>query len=519
MSKTEKKQLNFILINFIIFIWSIIIILLSYIWYKLIFPTKIVKDLPIETNHFIEFELNTLNNLEEILGKNIPWFFSYTNKIDEIKKWAVIFYKWEKIDALLTWSKRNSLNILKKLTTNKKSITESWSLILSLESPIPPCIHKWNSLFCWKNKNILEELLKDESKIRDNEKFLKIENNLYKNPEVFWFANLKNNEELKLTKEKFDSIWIAIRENQWQIEWIMFWNYKKDYKHLNFERKRNLNLEKYIKIQDTVASFWAREFEKQVSFSLEKYENNQSYFTLLWKWIIQGKLKEIFWENINLDDFLKVFSWEAVFSIFQENWKYEFEIIAEKTDLNKWILKEYEKNLNRFLPFKEVFHYKSIELTQITSNEENIEKSEEFFNWAKIYSFKAKEEDFWIHFIENKKLIRISSSKERIKKSLNSKAINLWKQLPQMPYSNDFWYINTKHLAQLSESFNMQEAIKIPNILKNKEISWASLSFEDWMQIRMNIENYKKMIIKNPSIESWAIIKKTDPETSSGWQR
>lgn len=494
MPKIEKNQFNFILINLIVFTGIIIISLMAYIWYKMFFPTKIVKDLPKNIDWFVEFQLWYLENLEEILWEDIPWFSSYSDKIFDIKKWAIINYKWEKIDILLTWSKRKSIKILDKINWN--SSTKSWSLILSLESPIPPCVQKWASLFCGKNTKILKELLAEKTQIRENKKFLKIENNLYKKYVAFFFIDIKNSKKLNFTKWKFDSIWATFKKNNWKIEWIIFWNYNEKYKNLDFEEKRKLKLEKYVNIENTVAIFWARDFEKQALKIFKKSEENQSYLPLLWKWLIQWKLKEVFWENISLEEFLKIFWKEAIFSIFKENWKYEFEIIAEKTDFNKKLLKKYEENLKRFLPFKEVFKYKDVVLEQISVNKKNIKKTEELLTSAKIYWFKAEEQDFWIYFSEWKKIIRISSSLKRIKKSFKLSLKDLWKYLPKMPYSNDFWYLNSNNFKSFLEEFNMWESVKIPKFLKNKQVSWANITFKDWMQIKLNIENEAKFVKK-----------------------
>ena len=65
-----------------------------------------------------------------------------------------------------------------------------------------------------------------------------------------------------------------------------------------------------------------------------------------------------------------------------------------------------------------------------------------------------------------------------------------------MPYSNDFWYLNSNNFKSFLEEFNMWESVKIPKFLKNKQVSWANITFKDWMQIKLNIENEAKFVKK-----------------------
>jgi len=381
---TEKFKKNLIL-NWIILFWIILFLIWSYIFYKIFLTWKIYNNISKNIDYFVEFDLRNYDKFWEFLWKNQPFYTSYLDEMN-FSKWSVIFYKWEKIDWILTWSKRKSLKFLEKIST-KKEIKKNWNLLISNYSPAPNCIQNWNNLFCSKNTEILEEFISDIEKwdiLKKNSDFLKIENNLnvFWNF-IFWYAKLNNENNFPLISEKFISWWFSFWkrnlffENS-EIEWIFYWNYEKNSWEIFYEEKKFLNNEKFLNEENTIIFAYSRDFTEKLEKYFEFYSKENPEIMEIWKNIFEQKksefklfLEQNFWwkiilENPEEDVFVlsenSDFLWKNEFKIFDKN-NYSDEklfINLEKIRENFWfnylknfnILSAYSKNFDDWIQVK-----------------------------------------------------------------------------------------------------------------------------------------------------------------------
>lgn len=113
----EKFQKN-LQLNWIIFFWIILFFLWWYIFYKIFLTGKIYNNISKNIDYFIEFDLKNFDKFSDFLWKNQPFYVPYLDEIN-FKKWAIIFYEWEKISVILSWSERKSKKFLEKISSEK----------------------------------------------------------------------------------------------------------------------------------------------------------------------------------------------------------------------------------------------------------------------------------------------------------------------------------------------------------------------------------------------------------------
>lgn len=362
---TEKIKKN-ILLNWIILFWIILVFLWWYIFYKMFLTWKISNNISKNIDYFIEFDLKNFDKISEFLWKNQPFYIPYLDEMN-FKKWSIIFYKWEKIDAILTWSKRKSIKFLENISTEKEIKTE-WNFLISEYSPAPNCIQNWNNLFCWK-KEILENFISDIKKweiLKKDRNFLKVENNLniFWNF-IFWYANLKNEKIFPLISEKFISWWFSfwkknIFSKNSEIKWIFYWNYKKESWEIFYEEKKNIDLEKYFDEENTIFLAYSRDFSEKLEKYFEYYSEENPEITEIWKNIFEQKKSEI--------------------KLFLEQ-NFEWKIIFENPEKDVFVL---SKNSDFLWKNNKIIFDKKIYL------DEKI-----FINLEKI------KENFWLNYLEN----------------------------------------------------------------------------------------------------------------------
>ena len=288
MNKKFQKNL---LLNWIIFFWIILFFLWWYIFYKIFFTWKIYKNISKNIDYFIEFDLKNFWKYKNFLWKNQPFFTSYLDQMN-FKKWSIIFYKWEKIDTLLTWNEKNSINFLKKIST-KKEVKKEWKFLISEYSPAPNCAQNWKNLFCAKNTKILKKFISDIQKweiLKNDKKFLKVENNLNIAWNfLFWYANLKNKNIFPLISEKFISWWFTFWEKNSEIKWIFYWNFEKKSWEIFYKEKKNIDLKKYFNSENTIFLAYSRDFSEKMKKYFKYYSEKNPQITEIWKNIFEEK--------------------------------------------------------------------------------------------------------------------------------------------------------------------------------------------------------------------------------------
>ena len=391
-----KLQKNF-LINWIIFFWILLLFLWWYIFYKIFFDWHIYKNVSKNIDYIIEFDLKNFDKFWGFLWKNQPFFTSYLDEMN-FKKWAIIFYQWKKIDALLTKSEKNSIKFLKKISIWKeKKVIKKNNFLISENSPAPFCQQNQQNLFCSKDKKILQNFINDIKNweiLNDEKNFLKVKNNLtiFWNF-IFWYANLQNWDFFPLISEKFKSWWFTFWQDWDEIKWIFYWFSKKIFyektKNLNFQKKEKFNLK--FNPKNTFAIFYWKNFQKKLEKNFEILEEKNPQIAKIWREIFDEKNFEInlllqkqFWEKIFLEE---KNNWDLF--ILKEKWE---KIFNEQKNFKKSKFSLQQADLNQFLP-KNIFSEEKIFL-----NLEKIQKTlwKNFFWKFKFFWAVSKKFDDWI---------------------------------------------------------------------------------------------------------------------------
>jgi len=387
-----KKNL---IINWIFFFWLILIFLWYFIFNKLFFNWKIYKNISQNIDYFVEFNFKDYekfwSDFEKILWKNQAFFTSYIDDINKnfnFKKWAIIFYKWKRIDAILTWSENKSKKFLETISIWEKRIVEKKNnFLISENSPAPFCQQNWENLFCSKDKIILKNFISDIKNwkiLRKDPKFLKVENNiLIQNNFIFLYLNFKNQKNFPLISNNFISWWFSFwvekkLEKNWeknQIKWMFYWYSKKNIKN---------NLPKTFKTKKIFLS-----------------ENT----------IFLADIKNF---NQKLENYFDFYSEKN-----QKIW-----------DLAKRIFKEKKEKYKNILEQKNIFFDK----------EENLKSNN-------LFIFKEKKDKY--NLLKNQKSENQKSENiESENRESNKKNINLKNFLPKSPYSDEKIFINLKKINE-----------------------------------------------------------------------
>ena len=224
-NKKFCKNINiWILLSIIIIIWLFIIYIFFYLFYNTFSYSKIHKKLPKNIDWFIEFKIDSLNFIKEILpNEYLPWFFSYKDKLNWIDNWALLFYKWKKIDIINIWSIKLLKNFFNNIKLNDEKFLNDWYYFKLSQSSVPDCIYKNKLLYCSKYKEILNDLLKNNSNLIEDKNFKIIKNNLYRKNKIFAYFNSNYLKNFYFIWDKFDSLWFAFKQKWNHIDWILYW--------------------------------------------------------------------------------------------------------------------------------------------------------------------------------------------------------------------------------------------------------------------------------------------------------
>ena len=483
MEKFYSKPHLSIIVSIIVIIWLFIIFILSYVIYNLVFHWKIYKNFPSSSDWFIEYNLWDIDIIKDYFPADyIPWYFSYIDKFDKNDKWAILFFKWEKIDVIELAMLESWTKLFNKLKHNSEQILISWSYIELSQSSIPPCISKKNLLFCTENKDILEDILKDDTNMRDDNNFTTIENNLYRQNMLIAYFNSEFINKFSYLEWRFRSAWISLKHNWSEIDWIFYWSLDLE-NEINDKQVRKYNLESYINTEDWILFFWWRDFQKQFNEMIDNMSINKPYLILLAKWLLDAKLKEFFWWWVKfVDDILPLFSWEFLIAVKEIDKVTHLELILEKTNSIQYLLDNFENETKKYMPIKEEYNYGIYDLKQISSDASNIENIDKMKNWKKIKWWTVKWKDHWLYLIEDNDLFKISTSLEVLEAWLFSEKTSLKDLLPYSPYSYDFWYVNFPKLNSLIE---IMEDEPISHDIH--WISWQSMWSNNWIQVKFRI--------------------------------
>lgn len=483
MSKDNllPKQ-NSIYLIILLFLWLSIVFLSTYVLYYFVFPAKMYKFFPKNTEWFVEFRLDLIDDFSDFLPKEYyPWFYSYKDKIKGDMRWAVLFYEGKKIDALLTWNEHSSLKLLESIKLPWEWIIHDNDIILLDQSAVPPCIFKKNTLFCSQDKDVLLLLLNDKSKFRQNKNSLLIENNLHYRNDVFVFFGEKFLNNFPLIKNRFNWFGISLKEIGSQLDWLFYWSMIQENSFPEKDRTlRKSNFENFVSSSWAVIALWWINLEKHINNSFKFANQENPYYALLFKWLLEWVSKNIFWSEFwFFNNILPLFSWEFLFVIKESNNKYDFEIIAEKTGSLDILFENFKNQSKKFLPYKETFQYKQLTLEKIVAKYWAIKNFDEILKWSKILWWEIKWKPWWFYFIEKNWLIRIATNLDILIDSLDTKAPKISSHLPSSPYSFEFGFISTNKLNSLFEFIGFDK-----KIIKDKEVWWQTIWFNGWIQTK-----------------------------------
>ena len=453
-------------------IWLFIIFILSYVIYNFVFSWKIYKTFPSSSDWFIEFNLWDMNIIKDYFSSDyIPWYYSYSDKLNENDKWAILFYKWEKIDVLEVWMRNSWMRLLNWIKHESEHVIESWSYITLSQSSMPICIYKRRQFFCSDNKEILNDILENTSVMRDNSDFINVENNLHRGNMLFTYFSSEYIKNFYYLEWRFKSAWISLKKRDQNIDWIFYWI--SGWENERHEREvRKYNLESYINTKDWILFFWWRNFQKQFNEMIDNISYKKPYLILLAKWLLDGKLKEFFWWWLKF----------ILVAIKEIDNIIHLELILEKTNSINYLLENFEKESKKYMPKQEEYQFGSYDLKHISSDSENIENIDTMKRGKKIKWWTIKWKDHWLYLIEENSIIRISTSLKSLESWLAYENTSLKDLLPYSPYSYDFWYANFPKLNSLIEIMEDE-----PVSYWIKAVSWQSMWSNNWIQIKFKI--------------------------------